>query len=149
MFCYKCGTQLVGGSEFCHNCGARAQRAVGQEEPKPQQSRPVVSGASSGVPSSSSAAVNFQHEDTWLPPATLREPVAQNQGPSTASVWSIICSVLAVLFTPLLFGAIAIYLGYRAKKSGDRAGDMLMICAVIATIVGLALGAIVWTQLVQ
>jgi hypothetical protein len=75
--------------------------------------------------------------------------VAPCEGLSTSGVWSIICSIAAVFLVPPLFGAIALFLGYRAKQSGDAAGGALMVVAAIAAVIGMIFGAVVWAQLVQ
>ncbi len=79
----------------------------------------------------------------------MPQPAVRSQGLSAAGIWSIICSIGAVFLIPPLFGGIAFYLGYRAKKSGDQAGDILMIAAAVATVVGMIFGAVVWVRLVQ
>ena len=144
MFCHKCGSRLVAGSQFCHGCGTRVAGSEGSAAPDREEQPP----SRSAPRPTAAAAAPAQAQITRTPAAQAQQLPAQ-PGLSVPGIWSIICSIAAVFLVPPLFGAAAVYLGYRAKKSGDRAGDALMIGAVVATIAGMIFGAIFWTQVVQ
>jgi len=126
MFCSCCGTELLTDSVFCYHCGSQTIQSRGGATQAPPQPPPPS-------PASFSA------------PAT-HSVVAEHTGLSTPGIWSIVCSIVALIILPPVFGGLAIYLAYRAKKLGDRAGDTLMIMAVLALIVGMIIGAITWTS---
>lgn len=129
MFCPGCGTELPARSRFCYNCG-------GQTPTTPQASPPAPTVSQSVAPAPPP------------PPAAWAQPVpAPRDGLSTAGIWCIVCSIVAILVLPPISGGLAIYLAYRAKKAGDRAGDALMIGAIVATVIGMIIGAIVWTSM--
>ena len=50
---------------------------------------------------------------------------------------SIICSIIALLFIPPLFGGIAIYLGHKVKEEDVGNGNALMAVGIICMILGL------------
>lgn len=64
-------------------------------------------------------------------------------------VASIVCSVIAVLFVPLLFGGLAIFFGYRAYKVDEGIGKVCMTIGGIALIVGVIAGALIGMQTYQ
>jgi hypothetical protein len=59
------------------------------------------------------------------------------------TIGAAICAVVAVFFLPIVFGPIAVVLGFVANAKGDRAGLWVAIAAIVATFVGMALGAAV------
>jgi hypothetical protein len=151
MFCHKCGTQLQERSEFCHACGTRAIDSTQAAASKPEEQRAESSTSQGGTTSPTAAlrvAVAALPSPAYVAAPPTQQALAPRHGLSTPGVWSIICSIAAVFLVPPLFGAIALYLSYRAKKSGDAAGDMLMIGAIVAAIVGMVFGMVVWAQLV-
>jgi len=132
MFCASCGAELTAGSAFCHSCGTRIAQVAEPSAFRPQEGRPRGIGRSGAGPGPGA----YQ-------PAP---PPAARTGLTTAGVWSIICSVLALVLIPPLLGGIAIYLGFRAKKRGDAAGDLLIVVGVVALIAGRVIDTILWTQ---
>lgn len=57
-------------------------------------------------------------------------------------VGSIICSVLALGIVPPLFGGLALFFGYQAYKRDSGIGQVCMVIAGIALIVGIVFGAL-------
>lgn len=72
--------------------------------------------------------------------------VQQNQQspkkPIGFMISSIACSMLALGVVPPLFGGLAIFLGYQAYKRDAGIGQVCMIIAGIALIVGVVSGAL-------
>jgi hypothetical protein len=78
--------------------------------------------------------------------AIMRETPEYNQ-PSQSKpigfmVSSIVCSVIALGFFPPIFGGLAIFLGYQAYKRDTGIGQVCMVIAGIALIVGIIIGAL-------
>ncbi len=72
-------------------------------------------------------------------------PTAQ----STTSVLSIISFVLSgisLFLFPIIFGAAAIVTGAVALGRKERLGKIALIVAIAATVIGMVLGAIVYSQ---
>ena len=65
-----------------------------------------------------------------------------HQKPIGFMISSIICSILALGVIPPLFGGLAIFLGYQAYKRDSGIGQVCMIIAGIALIVGIVSGAL-------
>jgi hypothetical protein len=67
---------------------------------------------------------------------------------SSARILSIIGAVFAVIslvFIPIVFGPIGAVLGFVGYSKGDKPfGLWVGIGAIVATIIGMVLGAIVW-----
>ncbi len=73
-----------------------------------------------------------------------------SSGVSTARVLSIlgiVFAALAILFFPIIFGPAGIILGFVANAKGDKPFGMWVgIAAIVATIVGMTLGYLVYTS---
>lgn len=59
------------------------------------------------------------------------------------TVAAFICTVVAIFFIPVVFGPIGAVLGFVGNAKGDRMGMWAAIAAIVATFVGMALGAAV------
>jgi len=142
MFCASCGAELAPDTVFCHECGTRVTQVAESSPSLPDE------GATARVEPSSVRS----HAGVASPSSVVASPYqpapspAARTGLTTAGVWSIICSVLALFLVPPLLGGIAVYLGFRAKKQGDAAGDLLIVVGVVALIAGMVIGTILWTQ---
>lgn len=63
---------------------------------------------------------------------------------TTYVVFGFIFSGIALLFIPILFGALGIVMGYKTKKNGrDALGIAIMVVAIICMVIGTILGAMV------
>lgn len=59
-------------------------------------------------------------------------------------VFGFIFSAIALLFIPILFGALGIVMGYKTKKYGrDALGIAIIVVAIICLVIGTILGALV------
>lgn len=57
------------------------------------------------------------------------------------SIIGLISSIASLIFLPILFGPIAIVLGYIARKKGDKDfGLIVIIMGIVLMIVSIALG---------
>lgn len=57
-----------------------------------------------------------------------------------------IAAIIAVFFLPIVVGPIGAVLGFMAYQKGDRRGLWVAIGSIVAMIVGMALGAWLWSQ---
>jgi len=86
----------------------------------------------------------------------MTSPYGQNQptpavptattGTPVLSIITFVLSAIAVLFLPIVFGLAGIVTGIFAVVRKERLGKIALIVAVVATIVGFALGALVMSQ---
>jgi hypothetical protein len=53
-----------------------------------------------------------------------------------------VLAALALLFVPVILGPIGALLGYIGYRKGDRLGMWAGIAAIVATVLGVALGAV-------
>jgi hypothetical protein len=57
---------------------------------------------------------------------------------------AIICSLLALIFLPPVFGGLGIWLGSKVKKTNEGLGNGLMWMAGVCLVVGMAVGALIF-----
>ena len=62
---------------------------------------------------------------------------------SAKITWSYVCSVVAVFLVPPVLGLIAWLLAHSAGKEGDPRAGAAKTFAIVATVVGIALGLFV------
>jgi uncharacterized membrane protein len=79
-------------------------------------------------------------------PNTPAVPTAAT-GTPVLSIITFVLSAIAVLFLPIVFGLAGIVTGIFAVVRKERLGKIALIVAVVATIVGFALGALVMSQM--
>jgi hypothetical protein len=79
-------------------------------------------------------------------PNTPAVPTAAT-GTPVLSIITFVLSAIAVLFLPIVFGLAGIVTGIFAVVRKERLGKIALIVAVVATIVGFALGALVLSQM--
>lgn len=72
-------------------------------------------------------------------------PVATT-GTPVLSIITFVLSAIAVLFLPIVFGIAGIVTGIFAVVRKERLGKIALVVAVVATVVGFALGALVMSQ---
>jgi hypothetical protein len=72
---------------------------------------------------------------------------AATTGTPVLSIITFVLSAIAVLFLPIVFGLAGIVTGIFAVVRKERLGKIALIVAVVATIVGFALGALVMNQM--
>ncbi len=68
----------------------------------------------------------------------IQEPVKSNG----KIIIGFISAAISLVLLPILFGPLAILLGYLAKKDGDSRGQALLITGIVCMILGFALAAI-------
>jgi hypothetical protein len=57
-----------------------------------------------------------------------------------AAIWGVVAAGWAVFIVPLFFGAVGVALGGYAWWRGERRGRWVIVAAVVATLIGLAIG---------
>jgi FtsH-binding integral membrane protein len=62
--------------------------------------------------------------------------------PTGLIIGSLLCSVVALGIVPLLFGSLAIFLGYRAYHKDAAMGRACMFIGGAALIIGVVVGAV-------
>ena len=79
-------------------------------------------------------------------PSTVTS-AAKQETPQGLVIGAIVCSVLALLILPPLFGGIAMYLGYRVRETNEELGTNLMIVGGLSILIGAIIGIVVLTSL--
>ena len=116
MYCRKCGKEIADGSKYCQFCG------TGQEV------NDVI--GSETVKKNPEQALN-----------EMKEQIAHGQ--ETGKLYLIIgwiSMVVSLLFIPVMFGAIAVIMGYLYRDKDEKMGTILMIAGVAGAILGVLLG---------
>jgi len=65
------------------------------------------------------------------------------------SAFGLVCAIISLLFFPIIFGPLAIILGYLGRKNGDKTfGLVVMILGAVFMAIGMILGVAVymWMQ---
>lgn len=73
-------------------------------------------------------------------------PAAAQSTTSVLSIISFVLSGISLFFFPIVFGVAAIVTGAVALGRKERLGKIALPVAIVATIAGMVLGAIVYTQ---
>lgn len=117
MYCSKCGKQIDEGSKFCPFCGA------------PQERSATTSGGE---------LIKQGAEET------LKDVKNQiDQKKQTGQLYLIVgwvSMVVSLLFIPVLFGAIAVIMGYLYRDKDEKMGTILMIAGIAGGILGVLIG---------
>ena len=66
--------------------------------------------------------------------------------PAHYLILGVLTALVSLLFIPPLFGIIAIYCGYKLRKSDKTVGLILIILAIIFMVVGIIFGAYIGAQ---
>lgn len=74
-------------------------------------------------------------------------PVAAGTGTPVLSIITFVLSAIAILFLPIVFGIAGIVTGIVAVVRKERLGKIALIVAIVATVIGFALGALVMSQM--
>lgn len=116
MYCRNCGKEIANGSKYCQYCGILQENseATGQEIIKRSTDQ------------------------------TFNEVKKQiTQGQESGKLYLIIgwiSMVISLLFIPVLFGAIAVIMGYLYRDKDEKMGTILMIAGVSGAIFGILFG---------
>lgn len=124
-----------------------AVRPVGEHasgEPRGRYDASAGGGVATALPATTPA----ESRVTWDPPPSEPDPVVTSASPATGMrgkstlTWSYVCAAISVLFLPIIFGPIAMFLARRATKQGHPKGKQALKFAIWATIAGVVLGAL-------
>ncbi|MDT2423778.1 zinc-ribbon domain-containing protein [Enterococcus avium] len=116
MYCSKCGEQIEESSKFCPFCGA-------------PQERNATSGGE---------LIKQGAEETFK---DVKSQIDQKK--QTGQLYLIVgwvSMVVSLLFIPVLFGAIAVIMGYLYRDKDEKMGTILMIAGVAGGILGVLIG---------
>ncbi|MCG7288187.1 hypothetical protein MHY85_19715 [Cellulomonas sp. ACRRI] len=80
-------------------------------------------------------------------PAGYGAPAPAGTGTPVLSIITFVLSAIAILFLPIVFGLAGIVTGIVAVVRKERLGKIALIVAVVATVIGFALGALVMSQM--
>lgn len=87
------------------------------------------------------AEVNV-NADVCLTCGALIKKIDNNDVKKTSLGLGYFFTILSLIILPILFGPVAIYLGYRIKKEGRKTeGDSLIVVAIILMIISMLIGA--------
>lgn len=116
MYCRKCGKEITDESKYCQFCGALQETGgtTGVEE----------------VKKSTEQALN-----------EMKEQIVHGQ--ETGKLYLIIgwvSMVVSLVFIPVVFGAVAVIMGYLYREKDEKMGTILMIAGVAGAIFGVLLG---------
>ena len=124
MFCGNGGHEITEGRRYCSACGAPA---APDAPPAPFPHAPPPNAPGPGAP------------PAWGPPPAGAPPAPSN----TFSTWAIVVGCLALLFLPILLGPAALLLAGIALSKKEPRATVAMVVAVVGTVGGFALGALV------
>ena len=60
------------------------------------------------------------------------------------TIVGVVCAVVALVFLPIIFGPVGAVFGFIGYSKGDKAGLWVGIGAILATFVGMLIGALVF-----
>lgn len=116
MYCSKCGYKMEESAKFCPSCGASQSNQDVKEALQPSESvNKIVD----------EAKVQF------------------DKGKQSGNLYKIvgwISMAVSLLFIPVLFGAIAVIMGYLYRSHDEKHGTILMIAGVAGAVLGMLLG---------
>lgn len=115
MYCRKCGKELTDESKYCQFCGAlqETDETTGADE------------------------VKKSTEQTF---SEMKEQIVHGQ--ETGKLYLIIgwvSMVVSLAFIPVVFGAVAVIMGYLYGEKDEKMGTILMIAGVAGAIFGVLL----------
>ena len=116
MYCRKCGKEITDESKYCQFCGAL-------------QETNETTGADA-VKKSTEQTIN-----------EMKEQIVHGQ--ETGKLYLIIgwiSMVVSLAFIPVVFGAVAVIMGYLYREKDEKMGTILMIAGVAGAIFGVLLG---------
>lgn len=116
MYCRKCGKEITDESKYCQFCGAL-------------QETDETTGADA-VKKSTEQTIN-----------EMKEQIVHGQ--ETGKLYLIIgwiSMVVSLAFIPVVFGAVAVIMGYLYREKDEKMGTILMLAGVAGAIFGVLLG---------
>ena len=116
MYCRKCGKEKTDEIKYCQFCGAlqETDETTGADE------------------------VKKSTEQTF---SEMKEQIVHGQ--ETGKLYLIIgwvSMVVSLAFIPVVFGAVAVIMGYLYRETDEKMGTILMIAGVAGAIFGVLLG---------
>ena len=87
-------------------------------------------------------APHTDYRTDTAPPYASPSATAGRGRPWTAA--GAVCAVLALFVLPILVGPAGAVLGFVGHRKGDRYGLWVAAAAVVTTVLGMVIGAVVW-----
>ena len=115
MYCKNCGNQIEKDAKFCPSCGASQEN----KELYTEQISPKIEKSLSEV----------------------KDQISK--GKQSGNLYKIagwVSVVISLLFVPVLFGAIAVIMGYLYRSYDEKHGTILMIAGIAGAILGFLMG---------
>lgn len=116
MYCRKCGKEIADESNYCQFCGSLQETVQ-------------VNG------------MEIVKKSTEQTLSEMKEQIAHGQ--ETGKLYLIIgwiSMVVSLAFIPVVFGAVAVIMGYLYREKDEKMGTILMIAGVAGAIFGVLLG---------
>lgn len=116
MYCSKCGNQMEESAKFCPSCGASQGK-----EPN----------------------FNMSLASDSVEKVVNEARVQISNGKQSGKLYMVIgwiSMVVSLLFIPVLFGAVAVIMGYLYRSYDEKHGTILMIAGVTGAILGFLIG---------
>lgn len=116
MYCSKCGTKMEESAKFCPSCGASQGKELN---------------------------FNMSQASDSVEKVVNEARVQINNGKQSGKLYMVIgwvSMVISLLFIPVLFGAIAVIMGYLYRGYDEKHGTILMIAGVAGAILGFLIG---------
>ncbi|MGM0111060.1 zinc-ribbon domain-containing protein [Enterococcus sp. DIV0187] len=116
MYCSKCGNEVKEGSKFCPACG------ISLEEKSSNSTELIKQGADEALSGLKTRVDNGKQSGKLF----------------LIAGWA--SMVISLLFIPVLFGAIAVIMGYLYRDKDEKMGTILMIAGVAGGILDVLIG---------
>lgn len=116
MYCRNCGSQMEESAKFCPSCGA----SQGKE-----------------------ATFNLSQASDSVDKVVNEAKIQISNGKQSGKLYMVIgwvSVVISLWFIPVLFGAVAVIMGYLYRSYDEKHGTILMIAGVAGAILGMLLG---------
>jgi hypothetical protein len=134
-FCTNCGRSIEGESRFCGSCGSPYGGTT--------QSA-IATGAAPQPGFATATATTGDPYGTMAVPQDGATGATAEEGPGSAMAIAIICSIIALVFLPPVFGGIAIWQANRLKKYEAEKGSAIRAFAILCTVAGMFIGALLF-----
>lgn len=114
MYCSNCGNKLEEGTNFCPSCGSAQEQKNNKEN-------------EIGV----NNTINELKE----------EARKRNEKGNLYKIIGWVSAALSLIFFPIVFGALAVIMGYLYRDYEEKQGTIIMIVGVATAIFGMVIGA--------
>lgn len=78
--------------------------------------------------------------------ALMSQPLPAPNTKQGFAIAGLVCGIVAFLFLPPVFGILGIVFGSMSWKAGNKLGIAATIVSIVGLILGMIIGAAVWTS---